>query len=220
MAKTITLKPITNEALADLFLSMAMKEDDKQNAEKAFVEFYNRYKNYLYTVVRNACKAWKMYGDDLVQSVHQNTFITIYEKAESFLHIENTPIEQQEKRMKAWIGKIAHTEMYKLLRELKDEKENMDYHDDIVSFESSDEEFEIQKSENMILTENALNSLKEKDKNILLTYMMYKDGNKKLPSEEIQRLADMWDILPDSLRQIKKRSLEKVKKYIETYKNK
>lgn len=42
MAKTITLQPLTSEALADLFLAMAMKEEDRQNAEKAFTEFYNR----------------------------------------------------------------------------------------------------------------------------------------------------------------------------------
>ncbi|PIF05302.1 MAG: hypothetical protein CSA36_07570 [Draconibacterium sp.] len=220
MAKTITLKPLTKEALADLFLSMAMKEDDSQGAEKAFAEFYNRYKNYLYTVVLNACKAWTMYGDDLVQSVHQNTFLIVYEKAESFLQIEEVPFEQQEKRMKSWLARIAQREMYKLLRELKEEKENMDYHDDITLFESSDEEHKVQKSEDFLLVERALNSLGEKSRNILVTYLMFEDGNKKLPSEEIQRLAEIWDVLPDSLRQIKKRALEKVKKYIETYKNK
>lgn len=220
MAKTITLKPLTKVALAELFLSMAMKEDDQQGAEKAFAKFYNRYKNYLYTVVLNACKAWEMYGDDLVQSVHQNTFLTVYEKAESFLQIEEVPIEQQEKRMKSWLATIAKNEMYQLLRGLRDEKENMDYQDDITLFESSDEEHEVQKSEDFLLVERALDSLSEKNRNILVTYLMFEDGNKKLPSEEIQRLSAIWEVLPDSLRQIKKRSLEKVKKYIETYKNK
>lgn len=220
MAKTITLKPLTKEALAELFLSMAMKEDDSQVAEKAFAEFYNRYKNYLYTVVLNACKAWEMYGDDLVQSVHQNTFLTVYEKAEDFLQIEEAPIEQQEKLMKSWLATIAKNEMYQLLRGLRDEKENMDYQDDITLFESSDEEHEVQKSEDFLLAEKALDSLSEKNRNILVTYLMFEDGNKKLPSEEIQRLAEIWEVLPDSLRQIKKRSLEKVKKYIDTYKNK
>lgn len=214
MAKTITLKPLTKEALAELFLSMAMKEDDSQGAEKAFADFYNRYKNYLYTVVLNACKAWEMYGDDLVQSVHQNTFLIVYEKAENFLQIEEAPIEQQEKLMKSWLATIAKNEMYQLLRGLRDEKENMDYQDDITLFESSDEEHEVQKSEDFLLAEKALDSLSEKNRNILVTYLMFEDGNKKLPSEEIQRLSEIWEVLPDSLRQIKKRSLEKVKKHI------
>lgn len=220
MSKTITLKPLTNEALADLFLSMALKEDDRQGAEKAFADFYNRYKNYLYTVVRNACKSWEMYGDELIQGVHQNTFLTVYEKAESFFRIEEVPIERQEKRMKSWLGKIAEREMYKLLRELKDEKEKIDYHDDLTFLENSDEEIKPQKSEEFLLAERALQTLSERDRNILVTYLMFEDGSKKLPSNEIQRLADMWDVLPDNMRQIKKRSLAKAEKYIETYKSK
>lgn len=220
MAKTITLMPLTNEALADLFLSMALKEDNRSDAEKAFAEFYNRYKNYLYTVVRNACKSWEMYGDELIQAVHQNTFLTVFEKAEDFLLIEDIPFERQEKRMKSWLGKIARIEMLKLLRELKEEKDNIEYHDDLTFLENSDEEIEPQKSEDFLLAEKALNSLNERDRNILVTYLMFEYGNKKLPSSEIQNLADMWDVLPDNMRQIKKRSLEKAEKYIKTYKSK
>jgi len=48
--------------------------------------------------------------------------------------------------------------------------------------------------------------------------MMFEDGNKKLPSEQIQILSDLWKVHPDNLRQIKKRSLAKVKSYIESIK--
>jgi len=110
--------------------------------------------------------------------------------------------------------------MYKLLRELKDEKEKIDYHDDLTFLENSDEEIKPQKSEEFLLAERALQTLSERDRNILVTYLMFEDGSKKLPSNEIQRLADMWDVLPDNMRQIKKRSLAKAEKYIETYKSK
>ena len=136
MAKTISLKPLTNEALAELFLSMAMKEDNRQEAEKAFVVFYNLYKNYLYTVVRNACKSWPMYGEELIQAVHQNTFLTVFEKAERFMLIEDIPFERQEKRMKSWLGKIARTEIFKLLRKLKDEKDKIEYYDELTFLEN------------------------------------------------------------------------------------
>lgn len=220
MAKTITLKPLTNEALAVLFLSMALKKDNRQDAEKAFAEFYNRYKNYLFTVVRNACESWTMYGEELIQGVHQNTFLTVFEKAEDFMLIENIPFERQEKRMKSWLGIIAHREMLQLLRQFKKDKEKIEYHDDLTFLENSDEEIKPQKSEDFLLAEKALNTLSERDRNILVTYLMFEEGNKKLPSSEIQRLAEMWEVLPDNMRQIKKRSLEKVKKYIETYKSK
>ena len=220
MAKTIKLKPLTNEDLAELFLSMAMKEDDRKEAEKAFAVFYSRYKNYLYTVIRKACKSWTMYGDELIESIHQNTFITVFEKAEKFMLIENIPFEKQEKRMKSWLAKIAHNEMLILLRELRPNNENIEYHDELSFLENIDEEIEPQKSDDFLLAEKALNTLSDRDRNILVTYLMFEDGNKKLPRSEIQRLADMWGILPDNMRQIKKRSLQKVKKYIETYKNK
>ncbi len=220
MAKTITLKTLTNESLADLFLSMSLKEDNRQEAEKAFTIFYNLYKNYLYTVVRKACESWPMYGEELIQTVHENTFLKVYEKAEDFLIIEDIPFDRQEKRMKSWISKIARNEMFKLLRELKEEKDNIEYHENLVLFENPDEEIEAQKSEDFILAEKALNSLSERDRHILVTYLMFEEDNKKLPSSEIKRLAEMWNVLPDNLRQIKKRSLEKVRKYIETYKSK
>lgn len=220
MEKTITLKPLTNEALAELFLSMALKEDNRKDAEKAFCEFYTRYKNYLFTIVKNACEPWEMYGDELIEYVYDNTFLKVFEKAESFLIIEDIPFERQENRMKSWLGKIAQTEMFILLRQFKDEKEKIDYHDDMTFLEEPEEEIIQQKTEDFLLAEKALRSLSERDRHILVTYLMFEDGNKKLPSNEVQRLGETWDILPDNMRQIKKRSLEKVKIYIETYKRK
>ncbi len=170
MTKTITLKPLTNEALADLFLSMAMKDDDRKEAEIAFAEFYNRYKNYLYTVVRNACKSWEMYGDESIQAVHENTFLKVYEKADSFLIIENIAFECQELRMKSWLGKIAHREMLSILRQFKDEKEKIGYRDDMTFIEKLGEETNPQDSEKILLVESALKSLSEGDRHILITY--------------------------------------------------
>jgi RNA polymerase sigma factor (sigma-70 family) len=218
MIETDKLKPLTNEALAELFLLMAMKEDNLQEAEKAFSEFYTRYKDYLYTVAKKVCKSWEMYGEELIQEVHQNTFLAVYEKAESFIKIEEIPFERQEVRLKAWLGTIAKNEMLQLLRERKEDKGKTTYLPDLSYFNNKENEDTLPKSENILLVEKALSSLKERDRDILFTYLMFEDGNKKLPRDEIQRLADLWDVLPDNMRQIKKRSLDKVKQLIETYK--
>jgi RNA polymerase sigma factor (sigma-70 family) len=220
MKESTKLNQLTNEALAELFLLMAMKEDNRQDAEKAFSKFYNLYKDYLYTVIKKVCKSWQMYGDDLIQDVHQNTFLTVYENAENFIQIENIPFERQERHLKAWLGKIAKNEMFQLLRKQREDNEKTTYLPDLSYFDDKEIEKFLPMSENMLLVEKALNSLNERDRDILITYLMFEDGNKKLPSEEIQRLADLWDVLPDNLRQIKKRSIEKIKKYIETYKQK
>jgi len=218
MAKTITLKPDSNEALADLFLSMSMKDDDRQESERAFAKFYACYKNYLFTVVRNACRSWEKYGEELVQAVHENTFLKVFEKADGFMIIEDLPFERQELRMKGWLGTIAHREMLLLLRDFKNEKEKHDYHDDLSFLEQPQEEGNSQTSEEILLVEKALKTLSDRDRHILITYIMFEDGNKQLPKPEIQRLAEIWDVLPDNMRQIKKRSIAKVKQFIETTK--
>lgn len=219
MIKELILEPLSSETLANLFLSMAMKDDDEKEAKKAFEEFHMRYKDYLYTIVKKACSSWKQYGDDLIVSVFDNTFLTIYEKAEQFMEIEDAPFIQQEKKMKSWIGNVAKNEMFQLLRELRDD--NMRYSDDLTFLDRAETENIIQQNRpDILLAEKALLSLKEKEQDILRTYLLYEDGRKKLPSEEIGRLAEQWNVLPDSLRQIKKRSIAKVEVYINTYKNK
>ncbi len=220
MAESIKLKPLTNETLADLFLLMAMKEDNRQEAEKAFDKFYNCYKNYVYTIVKNACKSWEMYGDELVETVFENTFLSVYAKAESFMMIEGISFERQEKNMKSWLGAIAKNEMLQLLRQFKTVKDKIEYTDDLSFLENINENNESLYTEDYLLAEKALKTLSERDRSILVTYLMYQDGNKKLPKEEIQRLADMWNVHPDNMRQIKKRSMDKLEMYIKTYKNK
>jgi len=220
MAKTITLQPLTNEALADLFLAMAMKEEDRQNAEKAFTEFYNRYKNFLFTVIKKACKSWEMYGEELIETVFENTFLTVFDKAETFLKLDDIPFERQEKRMKSWLSQIAKNEMLQLLRQYKIDKDKIEYANDLSFIERIESETEEIISDDILLAEKALQTLSERDRNILVTYLMYEDGNKKLPSIEIQKLADMWGVLPDNMRQIKKRSLAKLEIFIKTHKNK
>ncbi len=220
MAKTITLQPLTNEALAELFLSMAMKENDRPEAERAFSVFHGRYKNYVYTIVKNACRSWEMYGDELIEAVFENTFLTVYAKAESFMVIDGIPVERQEKRMKSWLGKIANNEMLQLLRQFKIDKDKIEYTDDLTFLENISEDNEPRATSDYLLAEKALQTLSERDRNILVTYLMFEHDNKKLPSIEIQRLSDMWNIHPDNMRQIKKRSLAKVELYFKTYKNK
>ena len=78
--------------------------------------------------------------------------------------------------------------MFKLLKEIKEEKEKNVYLSDLSYFENNKEEDALPESEDILLAEKALNSLKERDKDVLITYLMFEDGNKKLPREEIQRL--------------------------------
>jgi RNA polymerase sigma factor (sigma-70 family) len=134
--------------------------------------------------------------------------------------LDDIPFERQEKRMKSWLSQIAKNEMLQLLRQYKIDKDKIEYADDLSFIERIESETEEIISDDILLAEKALQTLNERDRNILVTYLMYEDGNKKLPSIEIQKLADMWGVLPDNMRQIKKRSLAKLEIFIKTHKNK
>ncbi|TAJ13756.1 sigma-70 family RNA polymerase sigma factor [Marinilabiliaceae bacterium JC017] len=204
-------------SLSDLFLAMAMKDDDRKAAEEAFAIIYGHYKNFLYTVIKKACSAWSMYGEELEKSVFQNTFTTIFLKADQFFELDELPPDKQVKRLKAWISKIACNEMQMLLRQLREEKEKMVCSDNLSFIGDTPTSDKAPDSTKIKLIKKALESLSEKDRDVLITYISYQDGNKKLPSAEIQRLSKIWKVHPDSLRQIRKRALDKVKKFVETY---
>lgn len=55
----------------------------------------------------------------------------------------------------------------------------------------------------------SLACLSEKEQDILITYLRFQPDGGHLPDEHIQALCKKWDLLPGSLRVIKKRALKK-----------
>jgi len=67
--------------------------------------------------------------------------------------------------------------------------------------------------------DDALRLLSERDREILLTCYMYKEDKKHLPDEVINELSLRYSTTPANIRQIQKRSLEKLKAYISNNSN-
>ena len=53
--------------------------------------------------------------------------------------------------------------------------------------------------------------IRDRERDVLLTYMMYQDGNKHLPDEVTKLLCERYGTTSVNLRKIKQRTLEKVK---------
>ena len=69
-----------------------------------------------------------------------------------------------------------------------------------------------------VLIKGALAELSDKERDILLTYLDNDAGDgKHLPTEIIKELTVKYGVTAAALRQIKKRSLDKVKTYIEMH---
>lgn len=208
-----------NEPIENLFLIMSMKDDDKEQAEKAYNEFHSRYSKYLYGIIISAATKFKNTYDyeELAENVFQNTLLTIWEKADTFMKIEDVAPEKKERRVKAWIGKIARNEMLQLLRDYKTASEKITYDTELINEINLVDEpiVENQPKFEKKLLDNALKTLKPRDKDILLAYYQYYEKDKNMPSEALDNLCRMFDTTKDNLRQIKKRALDKVNSFIE-----
>jgi len=197
-----------------------MKNEDSPLAESAFNEFHRRYIQYIYKVVnRHGYDFTKVYGQEIIEATVNNTLLTIYEKADHFIQIESIDDASKEKRIKAWIGKIAEREFYMLLRNEKKANENIEYNSESMVFKNDivdEEPEEISVSYEMKLLITALNSLPVRDKEILLTLMRYEESGKYTPTEVIEELCAMYNTTDVNIRKIKSRSISKIKMIVQS----
>jgi RNA polymerase sigma-70 factor (ECF subfamily) len=195
----------------DLLVLMSFQKENKKEAEEAFRIFYNKYKNFLWSLCYSICTKSKgtNEGEELAKDVFNNTMMSIYDSSHTY--------DSKKSKVNIWMARIAKNEMLDLL---KGQTEFIPLNEDIhsTSEDNDKEDTDFISPEKRIL-DKALNTLSEKEKDILLTYMQYSDGNKHLPDEVINELCQRYGTLPATLRQIKKRSLDKIKSFITTNKS-
>lgn len=196
----------------DLFVLMSFREENEIEAQDAFRILYDRYKDFLWYICAKVSQNRGFCSEELAKDVFSQTMIAIYHSAHTY--------DEKKSKITTWISCIARNEMYDILYILKEkkigEKEFVPINEDLSI--SNNEENDHENNEINTPQKDALNKglerLSEKERDILLTYMMYKDENKHLPDEVIQSLCHRHGITSVNLRQIKKRALEKLMNYI------
>jgi len=195
----------------DLLVLMSFQKDNKKESEEAFNTFYDRYKSFLWSLCYSICTKRKgtQEGEELAKDIFNNTMMSIYESSLTY--------DSKKSKIKTWMSRIAKNEMCDFL---KDELVFSPLNEDVYLISDNDniEDTTFISPEKKEL-ENALLTLSEKEKDILLTYMQYSDGKKHLPDELISELCKRHSTLPATLRQIKKRTLEKIEKYLASNKS-
>jgi RNA polymerase sigma factor (sigma-70 family) len=191
------------------------------DSSKAKNEFYYRYRSFLLQVCRKSCSHF-INGDELADDVFQNTMIKAFNginrlheklvkgKTENSFHI------------KAWLSVIAKNELIEFLRKNPDERNlannfRLSYIENEIPFEFieiNEENFSKPSIEQEAL-EKGLAALTERERDILMTYILYhnqSEPNRHLPDDILGSLCSRYKISSDNLRQIKKRALLKLKK--------
>lgn len=190
----------------DLFWAMSLKEENEKEAQNAYAIFYERYGSTLWSLCIGVCSQFNFSNiDELVKEVFSITAIKIY----------RTPTYDSSKgKLTTWMSTIAKHELINILRKAGKEPILLDSdHSNVADDSYLDDEEERVFPEKEILLE-ALKALSERERHILMTYMLYSDGRKHLPDGVLQELINEYDTTADNIKHIKSRAFAKIKTYI------
>lgn len=206
-----------SESDESLLFFMDMKDDDPNEARLAWAEFYKRHRKYLYYICRKACQTLPS-AEETAMDLMSATFQKVYESADTFEPIDNGDEDHMRRRVRAWMGKIAQHLLIddyqndtgpKHLVSLEELNIDLSSHGEISEF-----------SPKITLVKNALETLNEKERMvILLYYQWYEIGkeNQRLPNGVCNEIAAAIGSTKENVRQIHRRAKQKIKEYLEKH---
>ena len=201
------LKGFDTYSDSELLLLMSYQEEDEVEAKLAFDEFRRRYNDILWRACYKVCSYYSQ-SEELQDIVFNNTLLSIY-KSNSY--------DETKGNILLWIFGIAKNELWLALAEInsteKPLSEDESYKLELLTDYKSDEQFEDRFE--LKLLSNAINTLPEREQEILLTYHQYSDGNKHLPDIVLERLKEKYQTTSPNIRKIKQRATEKVIAYMQ-----
>jgi RNA polymerase sigma factor (sigma-70 family) len=200
-----------------------LKEEKDDNNRRIFQNlFYSKYVNYIYKGATNLCRNFPE-PEELAKDITQEAFIKAFEKIQSFNLSKEADERKHEYMIKAWMGRIANNCFLKLYAKRKNEV----YENEEGYLDANDEQYDMFQSlfgetqlevlsVNRIRLQEALNSLKEEHRHILLTYAREGciNSTQHLSDAAMEYLCKTHDTNSDYIRQIKHRSLKNIKKQL------
>lgn len=204
---------LANYSDEELFLLMSYRNENEIEAQKAYTIFYHRYKDFLWKLCSYICSNCNTpENEELAKDLFQNTTTAIYNYGHTF--------DPKKSKVTTWMSRIAKGELYQLLSGIKEYRidEYLAVLLENKVDEKSESDFEFQSAEQKAL-QAAIESLTEREQEVILTYAMYEDGKKQLPAEMRQYLLDKYDTTQQNIQQIKSRAYKKIKEHIVSHSN-
>jgi RNA polymerase sigma factor (sigma-70 family) len=193
----------------------------RNDSSTAKEEFYFRYRSFLLQACRKGC-AHFINGEQLADDIFQNTMIKAFNGMSNLFNKLSEGRTESSIHIKAWLSIIAKNELVEFLRKNPDEKNlansfRSNYQEIEIPNESSEtnEEYISKPSIEKETLDKGLATLSEREKDILMTYLLYQnpnEPNRHLPEDVLVSLCNRYNVSSDNLRQIKKRALLKLKK--------
>jgi RNA polymerase sigma factor (sigma-70 family) len=208
---------LEDETDVDLLTYMSWRSEDAAAAQAAGTVFYNRHVRYLYGVCRNAARKFFLnedYADDLVA----DTFLRVYERAETFSADGIADPKQLQLRVHAWMGAIANNVLRDMLRgSLKAPQKHLDTE----AWADQPNRVPPEESADVTLVRRAMEEvLDEREREVIrVTFLFYKPEaeQQRLSNADTAALAAALQTTSDNLRKIRRKALSKIRDYLITY---
>ncbi|MDX5321363.1 MAG: sigma-70 family RNA polymerase sigma factor [Bacteroidota bacterium] len=205
-----------NVTVEDLLLRISDRVSDLNGANQAFEILFRKYAEDLTKAMRGVLKSKGVYNPDLVESTVNNVFVEVYSNPLNFSY-DSSKHKSEETAFKAWIYRIARNELADLMKASIQHSSLyvLGIEDEVIETMAEIEVGPEVISGNRELLDKALSILSERDRAILLTYFDCHAEGKYAPSEVLDTMCEYWDTTRENARQIKFRSLKRVKEQIE-----
>jgi len=211
----VELADFSSENDAELLVFMSMQDDDPAAAKEAWAEFYERHAEYLHAVCWNAYGTL-LHGDTSVADLVADTFRRAFERAGQFV-CDLTGDEDDVRRLvRAWLGRIAQRLAQDVLRgraRLKLQHFEPEIWDRIPAADAAVDPADPRVER----VREALDQLNDREQLVIrVTFQWYRSGqeHQRLPNDVADELAATLRTTPENLRQIRRRALEKIRRYL------
>lgn len=195
-------------------------EKDSEKRRRIEVQFYNNYASDIYKIIIQKCRMFPS-ADELAKDIMQETFIKAFKAIEKFSFPAKSSPKDHRRIIMKWLILIArnnfnkeyarrvnessYNEIDKIIGDptYKNLKDNNERIDDLIT------------NPLRLKLQNALTLLSEKELHIIITYADESciNSNRHLSDKSLKYLCALYETTPENIRQIKKRALDKIKKY-------
>jgi RNA polymerase sigma factor (sigma-70 family) len=208
--------------ISELQIVEGLKDDkDSKQLQLLQYQFFNAFKGYIYKIAIKRCLSFYD-SQEMATDITQQTFINAFGKINGFDLSREQDASKHILLIKAWLGKIANNCFNKEYAKRK----NQVYLDDL-NYRPDDGEFDM--FENLYGGElievpnlfraklrDAMKGLTDIQRHVIEVYASegcINDNKKKLSQAAMEFLCTTHETSSDNVRQIKKRTLDKIKKY-------
>lgn len=208
------------EQSEDLLVIISMQADEPEAARRAFDEFHRRYKSYVWKIAISLAKyIHDPNQEEIARDIFNDTFLDVFSNSAKKSYFDPAHCTDIEKGIKAWLSGIARNHFRRMIDAVQKVSRisYLDVFPERPFFDPDDaDETEMADPPPMIALKRALQTLSDRDREILLIAVQFEEEG-RLPKVIKQTLCEKYGLSPDSLRQVKKRSKEKIEKYMQEH---